>query len=113
LETPAITLAVLAGIGLAFTVIGLLLNVVTAVANDAGIMDGVVLQLVSVFVSGVIHGVVLTGAIRMRQLKNYPLAVTAAILAMLPCNGCCIVGLPIGIWALVVLCDRSVRAAFR
>src|SRR5262249_34964754 len=37
---------------------------------------------------------------------------TAAILAMLPCTPACFVGLPMGIWALFVLLDPKVRAAF-
>ena len=36
----------------------------------------------------------------------------AAIIAMIPCHGCCILGLPFGIWALVVLSAPEVKAAF-
>ena len=57
--------------------------------------------------------VILFGAIKMRQLQNYGLAMTAAILAMLPCGLCCIIGLPFGIWALVILLDANVKAAFQ
>jgi hypothetical protein len=57
--------------------------------------------------------VVLLGALRMRALKSWGLALTGAILACTPCSGCCIVGLPFGIWALVVLNDASVKAAFQ
>jgi len=57
---------------------------------------------------------VLFGAIRMKKLESYGLAMTAAIVAMIPCiSPCCFLGLPFGIWALVVLSDSSVRAAFR
>lgn len=59
------------------------------------------------------YGIVIFGATRMKQLKNYPLAIAASILAMLPCSACCILGLPIGIWSLVVLCNRDIRDAFR
>ena len=38
----------------------------------------------------------------------------ATIIAMVPCiSPCCLVGLPIGIWALVVLMKPEVKAAFR
>jgi hypothetical protein len=38
---------------------------------------------------------------------------TAAILAMIPClSSCCIVGLPLGIWALVVLSKPEVKSEF-
>jgi hypothetical protein len=36
----------------------------------------------------------------------------ASIFAMLPCNPCCLLGLPIGIWALVVLSNEDVKDAF-
>lgn len=58
--------------------------------------------------------VIALGALRMKNLQSYGLAVTASILAMIPCTSgcCCIIGLPVGIWALIVLMDKDVRAAF-
>jgi hypothetical protein len=49
----------------------------------------------------------------MRRLESHGIATAAAIVAMIPCTGCCIVGIPFGIWALSVLNDSYVRAAFR
>lgn len=59
-------------------------------------------------------GVVITmGALKMKSLKSYGFSMTASILAMIPClSSCCFVGLPIGIWALVVLLDQNVKQAF-
>ncbi|HEY3762015.1 MAG TPA: GYF domain-containing protein [Verrucomicrobiae bacterium] len=56
----------------------------------------------------------LIGAIKMNSLRSYELAVTAAILAMIPCvtSCCCILGLPFGIWALVVLMKPEVKSHF-
>ncbi len=60
-----------------------------------------------------INGFVLFGAIKMLKLENYGIAVAAAIIAMLPCMGCCcLFGLPFGIWALVVLNKPAVKAQF-
>jgi hypothetical protein len=59
---------------------------------------------------------VILGSIRMLSLKNYGLAILAAILAALPgfsCTGFCCVGEVIGIWALIVLLSADVRAAFQ
>jgi len=54
------------------------------------------------------------GALKMQRLENWGLSMTSAILVMLPCAGCCcLIGLPIGIWALVVLNKPEVKAAFR
>jgi hypothetical protein len=56
------------------------------------------------------------GALKMKSLESYGLAMTASILAMVPCIGtsscCCVIGLPIGLWALIVLMDKDVKAAF-
>lgn len=57
--------------------------------------------------------VVLLGAVKMKNLENYGLAMTASIIALVPCTSpFCLLGFPFGIWALVVLCDEPVRAAF-
>ena len=61
-----------------------------------------------------VNVVIFAGAVRMAQLKNYRLAMTAAILAVIPCIGpCYLLGIPFGIWALVVLRDPVVWYAFR
>ena len=58
---------------------------------------------------------VIVGAVKMKNLESWGLALTAAILAVIPCisSCCCILEIPFGIWALVVLNDPAVRAAFR
>jgi hypothetical protein len=56
----------------------------------------------------------LVGAIRMMSLRNYGLAMTSAIVTVIPCvTPCCLLGQAAGIWALVVLMNNDVRAAFR
>ena len=51
---------------------------------------------------------------KMRKLQSYSLVMTATILSMLPCtSSCCCVGLPVGIWILIVLCKPEVKASFR
>lgn len=59
----------------------------------------------------------LYGAIKMKKLESYGLAVAVSIIAMIPCvapcySPCCIVGLPIGIWALVVLSKPEIKGSF-
>jgi hypothetical protein len=57
---------------------------------------------------------VIYGGMKMKNLENYTLAIVSAIVAMIPCTSpCCFLGLPIGIWALVVLCNTDVKMAFR
>jgi len=51
---------------------------------------------------------------KMRKLESYGMVMTATILSMLPCtSSCCCVGLPVGIWVLVVLMKPEVKSAFR
>jgi len=61
----------------------------------------------------VIGVVILLGALKMKNLQSYGFAMTAAILAMIPClSPCCLLGFPMGIWAIAVLVDPQVKAAF-
>jgi serine/threonine protein kinase len=53
---------------------------------------------------------IILGGLRMRNLRNYNLAVAASILAMITPG--MLLGLPFGIWALIVLTRQEVRAAF-
>ena len=56
---------------------------------------------------------IIYAALKMKELEQWGLAVAASILAMIPCiSPCCVVGLPIGIWCLVVLTRPDVKTAF-
>lgn len=70
---------------------------------------GLIMNVVAVGIGGVI----LFGGIRMKGLRSYPLALTASILSLTPClNSCCCIGIPIGVWALVVLLNSDVKQSF-
>ncbi|MCP4368118.1 MAG: hypothetical protein GY797_08445 [Deltaproteobacteria bacterium] len=57
--------------------------------------------------------IILFGAFRMKNLDNRTLAMVACVLAIIPCFGpCFILGIPFGIWGLLVLRDGEIRAAF-
>ena len=63
--------------------------------------------------SSLVLGIILlVGAARMRDLRSYPIAVLAAVVAIFPCALGFLISLPFGIWALVVLSRRDVRTAF-
>ena len=56
--------------------------------------------------------VIIYGSVKMIKLKSYGAAKTACILALIPCFGpCFVLGIPFGIWGLVVLNDIHVRKA--
>lgn len=120
---PAIAIIVVAGIAIAFCILGLLFNVLGLGLGSLGPMGrderlgqlvGGTLGLISNALGLIVYGVALWGAVKMKALQSYGLAVTSAILVMLPCSFCCcFVGIPVGIWALVVLLSADVKSAFR
>ena len=57
--------------------------------------------------------IIIFGGIQMLRARRYFIALWAAILALVPLTSvCCIPGIPIGIWALIVLRHPEVRASF-
>jgi hypothetical protein len=60
-----------------------------------------------------IYPLAIVGGLRMKQRRNYPLALASSILVMLPCSLTFLVGIPVGVWAIVVLNDPGVKAVFR
>jgi hypothetical protein len=59
-------------------------------------------------------GFVIWSGLQMRALKNWGVALAGAILVMIPCstNCCCCLGIPIGIWALIMLTKPEVKSSF-
>jgi hypothetical protein len=53
----------------------------------------------------VVYSLVIAGGYRMRQGRSRWLALTAGILAMLPCSPAVVAGLPVGVWALTLLAE--------
>jgi|SRR6266404_5617305 len=70
--------------------------------------------IVAAIIGSVIGIVIILGANKMKHLQSYGLCMTSSILAMIPCiSPCCLLGLPIGIWSVVVLSNEEVKRAFR
>jgi hypothetical protein len=118
---PAIGLLVTAILGFVFQLLALAINVlgVSFGAMQSGqgepwvnLFSGTI-GIVSSIVTIAIAGLILYGALKMKKLQGYGWAITASILALVPCvSPCCLVGTPIGIWALVVLAKPEVKGAF-
>ncbi|MBF5043829.1 hypothetical protein FGE12_15625 [Aggregicoccus sp. 17bor-14] len=126
-QVPAILLIVLGALGLIFGLIG----VASHSVNQYGpLLDNPELpeqarSVVQGFANHgrwlnlpgiVLSGLMLLGGLKMKGLQSYALALTGAIVAVIPCmgvNGCCCIGMPVGIWALVVLMRPEVKGAFR
>ncbi|HEX8436392.1 hypothetical protein [Archangium sp.] len=126
-STPAILLMVTAGLGLAGALLGLVQSMLgmggipPETLNDPNLQQlrpwlersqsfGAIGNLFTLALSGV----TLFGALKMKNLENFGLAMAASIIAIIPCFGpCCCIGIPAGIWSLVVLNKPEVKSAFR
>ena len=120
---PAIALIVTGALGLALQLLGLVGNLIQ-LSVPAMAPDPEMMPFGPAFGPGVNVGfgilglalaiLIIVGAAKMKNLQSYALAMTSAIVALVPCiSPCCCLGLPFGIWALVVLSDAQVQAAFR
>src|SRR4030095_14167535 len=126
---PAIALMVVGGIGVLWHLVSLVANLLgtglqlpAMAGNDANaeralhLMSGgvgILFAIIGVATSGLI----IFGAMKMRSLTGYGLALASAIVALIPgasCHCCCfgLPGLPFGIWALIVLLDNNVKQSF-
>jgi hypothetical protein len=126
-STPAILLMVVGGLGIAGALLGLVQSLLgmggvpPEMLNDPNLQQlrpllersqsfGAIGNLFTLALSGV----TLFGALKMKNLENFGLAIAASIIALIPCFGpCCCIGIPAGIWALVVLNKPEVKSAFR
>jgi hypothetical protein len=120
LMLPAIGMIVFALTGLGFMAIVAVVATVDPdvlfreVGPDAAERAGAMAFLGGYFGLGFItRALQILGAIAMLRLRGFGLAVTAAICALIPCEiYCCLPNLPFGIWALIVLSNAEVKAAF-
>lgn len=123
-RTPATIIEVFGAIQLGLSILGFLLTVVVIVwgviqpaAVDAEDMTwyeaGALLAIGALAILW--NWVVARGGGRMRACRNYRLAVAAAALTILaiPLYYCLPISAPVGVWALIVLARRDVRARFQ
>lgn len=58
-------------------------------------------------------GFVIYGGLQLKNLGNWTMALIASILAAIPCcTVCCLIGMPGGIWAIILLLKPEIKAAF-
>ena len=122
-QGPAIGLIVTGALGILAALIGMVSNAIQMAGPQPGFGGGgdeqiavligggvgLVLNVVGIFISIFI----IFGALKMKSLRSYTVSMAASIVAMIPClSPCCLVGLPIGIWSIVVLSNQGVKSAF-
>ncbi len=109
-QGPAIALIVLSILGFGTHALVLLTGIV-AIASGEDPDETVPLILFGLF-NLPLFAFMLFGGIQLRRLKTRGVCMAAAITALLPC-GCCVwLGIPFGIWALVVMSDPAVKNSF-
>lgn len=123
LQWPAIGLIIVGALNVLSALVMILGRIVSLVKGEEPVITdedrrlgymfaGIFFPIVSL-ISIVAAPVIIFGGAQMLRARRYSLAVWAAILALIPLTSiCCIPGIPIGIWALIVLRHPDVRAAF-
>jgi len=117
-SAPAVGLIVTGGLGAAIALLYVMLSAIGGLAALAGRdaareLPGVGVSMVMSVFWLAIAGFIIYAGLQMRQLNGWGLSMAGAIVAMIPCiSPCCLLGLPIGIWAILVLIDDEVKRAF-
>ena len=116
---PAIAILISNGIGMLIVLLALVLNLVgVGMGAASGMEQGMVVAegaigVVQSVLGLAIGSAIIVGILKMMKLQSYGFAMTATILAMIPClSPCCLLGLPFGIWGIVILCKPEVKEAF-
>ena len=125
-QGPALGLLITGIIGIVLNLISLAMNALGAgmsglsgMGGSSGATDRYMqymsggVGIVSAVIGLGVSAFVIWAALQMKQLRNWNMSVAASIVAMIPCIGpCCLIGIPIGIWSVIVLMKPEVKAAF-
>ena len=118
---PALALMICASVHLVIQCVTFplaILNLVTLI-NLAGPGAPEVPRLIGNLIGGLIgmavQAFIIYGAIQLKNATNYGVAMATVILSLIPClcSSCVILGIPFGIWGLIVLMDEDVKSVFR
>jgi hypothetical protein len=118
-KAPAIAMMVVAGLNLLVMIPYLLMTTIGAANagagmepdNQASMIGYGVGVFIGIAIVVAVFALIIFGAWKMLKMESWGMALTAAILMVMPCTMCWM-GLPIGIWAIVVLSLSDVRRAF-
>jgi hypothetical protein len=121
-SAPAVCLIVTAVLGIGLHLLGIAgvilhIGVAAAAMHQHAMPEMFISGPIAIIYQGIniiLYLIILIGAMKMKGLENYGFAMAASIIALVPCIGpCCLLGLPFGIWALVVLSDPAVKSSFK
>jgi len=115
LQLPAYGQIAAGVLGLLFGIF-LLLAMIVADPHQSSTLSGLVWELFLpvLLVLGLmsINAIIVSGGLAMLRIRQYRLARISAVVTVAFLGGSCPLGLPFGLWALIVLNNRRVRAAF-
>lgn len=124
-QAPAIALMILGGVNalqaLLFAVVGVVgifdpsVFAESAAASGNDPMLNVMVAIGMGLLMGGASALIFFGGLRMKNLESFGLSMAAAIAAVVPCVTiyCCLPGIGLGIWALIVLNRPEVKSSFR
>lgn len=116
-SAPAIGLLVAGGVSVAGSFIWVIMllsagTIIFASEDGKDALIGVAFWIPLALLRVVLDGVTIYGGLQMRNLRSWNWSMASAVAACIPCTMCCIVTLPLGIWALVILLRDETKAAF-
>ena len=123
-QGPAMGLLITAGVGILFNLLGLVLRMLgMGMGALSNLQDSPASRFMPMMAGGIgilfsliglaVAGFIIWASMQMKQLRNWNVSLAASIVAMIPCiSPCCLLGLPLGIWALIVLIKPEVKSAF-
>src|SRR5262245_33786343 len=113
---PAIFLLILSSLFMLLIIASIPSQIVRMRAIDTSTAEGggeLVGSILSLALWPLMNLAIALGAISMLRLKNYASAYTAAVLSVIPvCSPCFLLGIPFGIWAIIVLNRPEVKQRF-
>ena len=124
-KAPALALMVVATVSIVVVSLGLVMDIFLLMYGAMESLDAddripiprtttIIVRMAWGLLLAAVSAFVLFGAIKMKDRSNLRLARASAMLALVPCVGpCFVLGIPFGIWALLVLSKPNVKASFR
>ena len=113
-KAPAMSLMVMTGINMLLQLVVVVINMVQVGGwdNPGGPAEWLIL-VASVGLSLVTSCFIIYGCRKMMKLERYGVSIAVCVMSMVPCFSSCVcIGLPLGIWGVVVLMKPEVKSAF-
>ena len=83
-------------------------------AERTGFFIGAYGAIATIVINALFQILIILGGIAMVRAKGKGMATTGAVLSIIPClsSSLCFLGIPFGIWAVIVLSDSNVKRLF-